>query len=72
MIMVQVFVFSMTLRIQHLNWLKVKLVKKILIFDCDVHQGDGTARILSKYDNIFTCSIHCKKIFRWLKAQSNL
>ena len=49
-----------------------KIVKKILIFDCDVHQGDGTARILEKNDNIFTCSIHCKKNFPLNKAQSNL
>ena len=51
---------------------KNKIVKKILIFDCDVHQGDGTARILEKNDNIFTCSIHCKKNFPVNKAQSNL
>ena len=55
-----------------LKLIESKIVKKILIFDCDVHQGDGTARILSKYDDIFTCSIHCKKNFPLVKAQSNL
>ena len=34
--------------------IKLKLAK-VLIFDCDVHQGDGTARILAKDKNIFTC-----------------
>ncbi len=46
--------------------------KKILIFDCDVHQGDGTASILNTNDNIFTCSIHCKNNFPARKSQSNL
>ena len=39
--------------------IELKLAQKVLIFDCDVHQGDGTARILAKDKNIFTCSIHC-------------
>ena len=25
-----------------------KIISKVLIFDCDVHQGDGTAKILEK------------------------
>ena len=55
-----------------LQLINKKIVKKILIFDCDVHQGDGTASILSKFDNIFTCSIHCKKNFPTKKSISNL
>ena len=51
---------------------KTKEVKKILIFDCDVHQGDGTARILDNNDNTFTCSIHAKKNFPYRKASSDL
>lgn len=47
------------------------LVKKILIFDCDVHQGDGTASILEKNDNVFTCSIHCKNNFPARKSISD-
>ncbi len=46
--------------------------KRILIFDCDVHQGDGTASILADDDNIFTCSIHCEKNFPHRKQTSNL
>ena len=49
-----------------------KLANKILIFDCDVHQGDGTASILEKNDNVFTCSIHCKNNFPARKSKSNL
>ncbi len=52
--------------------LKQGKAKKVLIFDCDVHQGDGTATILAKEPRIFTCSIHCEKNFPARKAQSDL
>ena len=46
--------------------------KRILIFDCDVHQGDGTAAILSQQPHVFTCSIHCEKNFPFRKHASDL
>lgn len=46
--------------------------KRILIFDCDVHQGDGTASILQDDETIFTCSIHCEKNFPHHKQNSDL
>jgi acetoin utilization deacetylase AcuC-like enzyme len=46
--------------------------QKILIFDCDVHQGDGTASILADDERIFTCSIHCEKNFPHHKQNSDL
>ncbi len=46
--------------------------ERILIFDCDVHQGDGTASILKEQPSIFTCSIHCEKNFPARKAKSDL
>ncbi len=46
-------------------------VNKIVIFDCDVHQGDGTARILANEHRAYTCSIHCEKNFPARKAQSD-
>ena len=52
--------------------LNQKKVKKILILDLDVHQGDGTASICENIDNIFTCSIHCKNNFPFDKKNSNL
>lgn len=52
--------------------LNQKKVKKILILDLDVHQGDGTASICENFDNIFTCSIHCKNNFPFEKKNSNL
>ena len=52
--------------------IELNLVQKVLIFDCDVHQGDGTARISQKDRNIFTCSIHsCGKLSS-KKAKSDL
>lgn len=47
-------------------------VKSVLIFDVDVHQGDGTARILKDDPAVFTCSVHCEKNFPARKAQSDL
>jgi acetoin utilization deacetylase AcuC-like enzyme len=44
----------------------------ILIFDCDVHQGDGTAAILAHNPFVFTCSIHCEKNFPFRKQHSDL
>ncbi len=42
----------------------------ILIVDCDVHQGDGTAHIMAGRDDIFTLSIHAEKNFPVRKARS--
>lgn len=44
----------------------------ILIFDCDVHQGDGTANILKHESRVFTCSVHCDKNFPARKATSDM
>ncbi len=45
--------------------------ERVLIFDCDVHQGDGTAAILSDDTQVFTCSIHCEKNFPFRKQSSD-
>jgi acetoin utilization deacetylase AcuC-like enzyme len=38
-------------------------VRRILIIDLDVHQGDGTHRICRSDPSIFTLSVHCEKNF---------
>ena len=48
------------------------LVKRVVILDCDVHQGNGTAAILADDPTIFTFSIHGAKNFPFHKEQSNL
>ena len=48
------------------------LVEKILIVDCDVHQGDGTAWTFRNDDSVFTFSMHCEANFPGRKQQSDL
>lgn len=52
--------------------LAMRKVKRILIFDCDVHQGDGTAAMLADEPRAFTCSVHCEKNFPARKQSSDL
>ncbi len=47
-------------------------VKKILIVDLDVHQGDGTAFIFRDDASVFTFSMHCEVNFPGSKQQSDL
>ncbi|ASP37870.1 histone deacetylase [Bacterioplanes sanyensis] len=47
-------------------------VQRVLIFDLDVHQGDGTAAILANEPRALTCSIHCEKNFPFRKAVSDV
>ncbi|MCR2832697.1 histone deacetylase family protein [Parerythrobacter lacustris] len=46
--------------------------RRVLIVDCDVHQGDGTASLLAGRDDVFTFSIHAEKNFPVRKARSSL
>jgi acetoin utilization deacetylase AcuC-like enzyme len=48
------------------------LVRQVLIIDCDVHQGNGTAAILKDDATIFTFSIHGKNNFPYQKEKSDL
>ncbi len=47
-------------------------VTNVLIFDLDVHQGDGTAAMLAHQPYAYTCSIHCEKNFPFRKSASDL
>lgn len=60
------------LAIASLALLAQSKVRRVLIFDCDVHQGDGTAAILQNVPEITTCSIHCEKNFPHRKAKSDI
>ena len=48
------------------------LVERILIVDCDVHQGNGTASILRGDASVFTFSIHAARNFPFTKESSDL
>jgi acetoin utilization deacetylase AcuC-like enzyme len=45
---------------------------RVLIVDCDVHQGDGTAAILAGDDTVFTFSIHAAGNYPFTKQCSDL
>jgi acetoin utilization deacetylase AcuC-like enzyme len=47
-------------------------VKRVLILDCDVHQGNGTAALLQNDPTAFTFSIHGKNNFPYRKEKSDL
>ncbi len=46
--------------------------RRVLIIDCDVHQGDGTASLLAGREDVFTLSFHAEKNFPVRKARSTL
>lgn len=46
--------------------------RRVLIVDCDVHQGDGTAALTAGRTDIATYSIHAEKNFPARKARSTL
>jgi len=45
--------------------------RRVLIVDCDVHQGDGTASLTAGREDIFTLSLHAEKNFPVRKARSS-
>src|ERR671911_2863281 len=48
------------------------LAERLLVIDTDVHQGNGTAKILREDPTIFTFSIHGAKNFPFHKEESDL
>lgn len=47
-------------------------VEKVLIVDCDLHQGNGTAAIFAGDKSVFTFSIHQENNYPFVKVPSNL
>lgn len=46
--------------------------RRVVILDCDVHQGDGTAAIFAGDPSVFTFSIHGARNFPFHKQRSDL
>lgn len=46
--------------------------ERVVVIDCDVHQGDGTAVIFRGDPSVFTFSIHGRSNFPFVKATSDL
>ena len=55
-----------------LNLLTKPGINRVLIFDCDVHQGDGTAVLAAGHSDIFTVSLHGEKNFPFRKQVSDI
>ena len=47
-------------------------VGQVLVVDCDVHQGDGTARIFAQEPRVFTFSMQGEKNYPVRRAKSDL
>jgi acetoin utilization deacetylase AcuC-like enzyme len=47
-------------------------VRRLVIIDCDVHQGNGTAAIFNGNESVFTFSIHGAKNFPFHKETGDL
>ncbi len=47
-------------------------VRRVLIVDLDVHQGDGTAALFAGDAAVFTFSMHCASNFPFRKQESDL
>lgn len=46
--------------------------RRVLIFDVDVHQGDGTAALFADEKRVFTCSVHGAANFPFRKVAGDL
>jgi acetoin utilization deacetylase AcuC-like enzyme len=49
-----------------------KLCQRILIIDLDVHQGNGTAKLMENNPNVFTFSMHGGSNYPFHKEKSDL
>lgn len=47
-------------------------IQTALFFDCDVHQGNGTAAIAQQDSTLFACSIHGNKNYPFRKTNGDL
>jgi acetoin utilization deacetylase AcuC-like enzyme len=52
--------------------LRKQMSKKILIIDLDVHQGNGTAKLMENEERVFTFSIHGAHNYPFHKEKSDL
>jgi acetoin utilization deacetylase AcuC-like enzyme len=55
-----------------LEMLRRRRIRRGVVIDLDVHQGNGTAQILAGSPEVFTLSVHCAKNFPARKHPSSL
>ena len=46
--------------------------QRVLVIDCDVHQGDGTAELLGPDPDAFTLSVQCERNYPFKRIPSDL
>lgn len=46
--------------------------QRVLVVDCDVHQGDGTAELLEPDPDAFTLSVQCERNYPFTRIPSDL
>lgn len=51
---------------------KQNSIRKSLVIDCDVHQGNGTASIAANDTDLFSLSMHCDKNYPFRKTSGDL
>ena len=49
-----------------------RLAGRVLVVDCDVHQGDGTAQIFASVPEVFTLSLHGARNYPFTRVPSDL
>ncbi|QEC50716.1 histone deacetylase [Baekduia soli] len=47
-------------------------LRRVLVIDCDVHQGDGTAELLRPDPEAFTLSVQCERNWPFVRIPSDL
>jgi len=47
-------------------------LRRVLVVDCDVHQGDGTAELLTPDPDAFTLSVQCERNYPFTRIPSDL
>lgn len=52
--------------------ISTKRVHNVLVIDCDLHQGNGTAFIFKDNNNVFTFSIHQEYLYPYPKEKGSL
>jgi acetoin utilization deacetylase AcuC-like enzyme len=56
-----------------IQWLRhEQMIRRAVVFDCDVHQGNGTAAIFCDDPDVFTFSVHGANNFPFRKERSTL
>ncbi|HMJ33646.1 MAG TPA: histone deacetylase [Baekduia sp.] len=48
------------------------VARRVLVVDCDVHQGDGTAELLGPDPEAFTVSLQCERNYPFTRIPSDL